>query len=152
MQSLNPPSQIIFDIHYDTRIAIEELKTMISDLIDVYAPELVGKGYERAFVHELIRQIFDVMTDDYSRFTTYIAHWPNFNRFVGLQSYCKHETTIRDLTELCHRIANSFYFHLRDEGLFRLTVNGEFPFILNHPDDTFILLQYTGQQPLQLPQ
>src|SRR5574343_85941 len=145
----NQPNQILFDIHYDTRAAIEETKTMISDLIDVYAPDLVGKGYERAFIHELIRQIFDVMTGDYSVFTSYLNYFPNFNRFLGIQQYCIHETTMRDLQELSLRIANSLYFQIRDEGLFRLSVNGEFPFILNHPDDTFILLQYTGTTPLQ---
>lgn len=149
MYQLNHSTQIIFDIHYDTRCYIEEVKNMISDMIDAYSPELIGKGCEQAFIHELIRQIFDFMTDDYSRFNSYVANFPNFSRFVGIDSYCKHDTTYRDLRELAHRIATSFYFQLRNEGLLRFSSNGEFPFILNHPDETFILLQYIGNQPLQ---
>jgi hypothetical protein len=118
-------------------------------MIDCYAPNLANTGLERAFIHEMIRQIFDFMTSDYVKYTAYLQTFPNFSRFIGFNDYCKSQEGLQELKGLTNSIANGFFFHLRDEGLFRLSNDDTFPFILNNPDSTYLLLQYIGSAPFK---
>lgn len=140
-------SNIILDYDYDVKCLMREAKDVVSDMIDAYAPHRSHDNLEVAFVHELVRQVFDVMTPDYTLFSQYLANFPNFNQFIGFADYAKSQEGIQRLHALSQSIAHGLFFTLRNEGFFAYIENGQFPFILNQPDEFFLMLQYTGSKP-----
>lgn len=138
------PQYLVLDIDYQAGEAIQQLTTMIQELVAVYAPDLIANPHYRPdvnFVQETIRQIFDFMTDDFAKYTLLLEEFPNFSRYPAIERWVLHETTFRDLRDYCKQIAVALFFQMRDRGLFQMSKTSGFHFILSDSGPMHITLE-----------
>lgn len=138
------PQYLVLDIDHQAAQAIQELSEMIHELVSAYAPDLLeNPNYRPAvgFVQETIRQIFDVMTDDFAKFTLLLEAFPNFSRYIQVERWVINNTTYADLRERCKHIACALFFQMRNQGLFQVSNIPGFHFILSDSGPMHIVLE-----------
>lgn len=139
------PEYLILDIDYQVSQIAIEMQEMISDLLAIYASHLLNTGVEQNFFIEVVRQVFDYMTDDFVTFQNLVNKFPNFSRFQHVQLYILNNTTQNEIAQFCRTIATGLFFQMRNLGLFNTSVSHGFHFILREAGETHILLERTPE-------
>lgn len=139
------PEYLVLDIDYQIMQIAAELKNLIADLLANYADHLTDTRVEQTTFEEVVRQVFDYMTDDFSQFEKLIHSFPNYSRFQHAELYIRNSSTNNEIVQLCRSIAIGFFFQMRDLGLFNTTTVHGFHFILREVGETHIVLERTPE-------